>query len=49
MLKNRIRFGSSLDKKFFKKIQELSKNSRIPVSKLLDEAVELLLIKHNDK
>lgn len=46
-LKNRIRFSTSLSKDLAEKLDCLSKQSRIPKSKLLDEAVELLLDKHN--
>ena len=46
-LKNRIRFSTSLDKKKKQKLENLSKSTRIPKSKLLDEAIELLLLKHN--
>lgn len=45
-LKNRIRFSTSLDKELSAKLEELSKNTRIPKSKLLDEAIELLIEKH---
>lgn len=46
-LKNRIRFSTSLDKELSQKLEALSKSTRIPKSKLLDEAIELLLFKHN--
>nr|WP_302660413.1 ribbon-helix-helix domain-containing protein [uncultured Clostridium sp.] len=46
-LKNRIRFSTSLDKELSQKLENLSKSTRIPKSKLLDEAIELLLLKHN--
>lgn len=45
-LKNRIRFSTSLDKGLSQKLEDLSKSTRIPKSKLLDEAIELLLLKH---
>lgn len=45
-LKNRIRFSTSLDKELSIKLEELSKSTRIPKSKLLDEAIELLLKNH---
>ncbi|MGH4139245.1 ribbon-helix-helix domain-containing protein [Clostridium sp.] len=47
MLVNRVRFGSSMDKKLDKKLRKLSEKSRITISKLLDEAIEDLLIKHS--
>lgn len=46
-LKNRIRFSTSLNKELSQKLEDLSKSTRIPKSKLLDEAIELLLHKHN--
>ena len=39
-LVNRIRFGSSLDRKLWEKFEQLSKETRIDKSKLLDEAGE---------
>ena len=42
-LKNRVPLGSAVDKKLAEKLKELSKESKIPISKLLDEAIELLL------
>ena len=47
MLVNRVRFGSSMDKKLDKKLRKLAEKSRITISKLLDEAIEDLLIKHS--
>ncbi|MEF9992430.1 MAG: ribbon-helix-helix domain-containing protein [Romboutsia sp.] len=49
MLKNRTKIGSAVDKELYTKLQELSKITRIPISKLLDEAIENLLSKHNQK
>ena len=45
-LKNRTRFTSSLDNKLVRPFNELSKDTRIPKSRLLDEAIEDLLKKH---
>jgi predicted transcriptional regulator len=45
-LKNRTRFTSSLDNKWVQPFNELAKNTRIPKSRLLDEAIEDLLKKH---
>lgn len=47
MLTNRVRFGSSLDKKLDEKLRKLAKKTRIPISRLLDEAIEDLLKKHS--
>ena len=46
MLKNRTRIGSAIDTELYNKLKELSEQTRIPISKLLDEALELLLAKH---
>jgi metal-responsive CopG/Arc/MetJ family transcriptional regulator len=45
-LKYRKRFTSSLDNKLVQPFNELAKDSRIPKSRLLDEAIEDLLKKH---
>jgi hypothetical protein len=45
-MEKRIRVGSSVDPAIWTKIQQLSKTTRIPVSKLLDEAMEDLLAKY---
>ena len=45
-LKNRHAFSNSLDNKLWEKITEINKNTGIPLSKLLDKAVELLLKEH---
>lgn len=42
-LVNRKSLSSSLDKELYKKLQELSGKTDIPMSKLLDRAVRLLL------
>ena len=46
-LKTRIRFASSLNTELSKALTDLSIITRIPKSRLLDEAIELLLEKHN--
>ena len=48
MLKNRERIGSAIDKELLKKLREYSKESNIPLSKLLDEAIEDLLKKRGN-
>lgn len=48
-LKTRIRFSTSLDKDLAKRLEDLSLNTRIPKSKLVDEAIEMLLDKHENK
>ncbi len=49
MLKNRERIGSAIDKELLRRLREYSKESKIPLSKLLDEAIEDLLIKRGMK
>ena len=49
MLKNRERIGSAIDKELLNKLREYSKETKIPISKLLDEAIEDLLIKRKDR
>lgn len=46
-LKNRIPFSNAIDKTLYEKFDLLAQETRIPKSKLLDEAIELLLKKHN--
>ena len=46
MLKNRTKIGSAIDTKLYNKLKELSEKTRIPISKLLDEALSDLLEKH---
>lgn len=48
-LKTRIRFSTSLDKDLAKRLEDLSIATRIPKSKLVDEAIEMLLDKHENK
>lgn len=45
-LKYRTRFTSSLKNELVPLFDELAKQTRIPKSRLLDEAIEDLLIKH---
>jgi metal-responsive CopG/Arc/MetJ family transcriptional regulator len=45
-LKNRKRFTNTLDNKLKEQFDELSKETRIPKSRLLDEAIEDLLKKY---
>ena len=48
LMKKRIRVGSSVDPDLWESIQQLSKETRIPISKLLDEAIADLLVKHGE-
>lgn len=47
-LKNRVRIGSAIDKKLYEEIKMVSKKTRIPISKLLDEAIEDLVKKYKN-
>lgn len=47
MLVHRIRISNSIDKKLYNELKKLSDDTRIPMSKLLDEAIEDLLKKHS--
>lgn len=44
-LKNRVIPNSAVDKELYDKLREYSKESKVPISRLLDEAIEDLLIK----
>jgi predicted DNA-binding protein len=46
-LTNRAQFSSTLDTKLKKQLKQLSDETKVPISKLLDEAVELLLEKRS--
>lgn len=43
MLKNRERIGSAIDKELLKQLREYSNNTKIPISKLLDMAIDNFL------
>ena len=43
----RTKWSVTSDYEIYNKIKQLSVITRIPVSKLLDEAIEDLLVKHN--
>lgn len=45
-LKNRIRYSSSFDIELLEGIKKLSKETDIPVSKLLDQGMRLILEKY---
>ncbi len=45
-LKNRTKISTTLQNDLHEKIGQLSEETRIPQSRLFDEAVELLLEKH---
>lgn len=45
-LKKRGRFPSTIDNEYLEKLRELSDRTHIPISKLMDMALELLFEKH---
>ena len=42
-LKNRTPIGSAIDKKLYEELKQYSKDTGVPMSKLLDRAISLLL------
>lgn len=42
-LKNRVRISNAVDKKLFQKLKELSDQTKIPMSRLLDRGIELVI------
>ena len=46
-LKNRIRFSTTLDKDVERKLKEYSKQSMIPISKLVDTAIARFIESQN--
>lgn len=42
-LKNRVAIGSAIDKTLYEKLKQHSEETHIPMSKLLDEAIKMLL------
>jgi hypothetical protein len=48
-LKNRIQISNSVDKVIWANFQKLSEQTRIPIARLLDEAMEDLLKKYQSK
>ena len=42
-LKNRTPISNAVDTKLYEQLQQLSKDTMIPISKLLDRAIELVL------
>ena len=46
-LKSRERYTNSIDIELLKKFKELSNRTKIPQSRLLDEAIELILKKYS--
>lgn len=48
-LKNRERYTASFDSELLAALKKLSKETMIPLSKLLDKSIELLLKEYNKK
>lgn len=42
-LTNRIRISNAVDKELYAQLKQISEKNMIPVSKLLDKAIELLV------
>ena len=42
-LKNRTPIGSAIDKNLYEKLKNYSKETSIPISKLLDKAIKMFL------
>ncbi len=49
MLVHREKISNSIKKELYVGLKRLSKETRIPISRLLDEAIEDLLKKHSAK
>lgn len=48
-LKNRIQFTNTLEKELFSKLKEISLETMIPFSRLLDKGVEKVIEEYEDK
>lgn len=48
-LKTRERYSASFDKELLAALKDLSKETMIPLSKLLDKSIELLLKEYDKK
>lgn len=44
--RRRIQWSTSSDRELYEQLKALSEQTRIPATKLLDEAIEDLLLKH---
>ena len=44
-LKNRTRISNAVDSNLYEQLKQLSSETKVPMSKLLDEAIELLIQK----
>lgn len=48
-LKNRTRISNAVDSELYNKLIELSKETMIPISKLLDKAITLVIAEYEIK
>lgn len=48
-LVNRVKISNAIDKNLYEKLTNLSKETMIPISKLLDKAIVLLLDEYSKK
>lgn len=48
-LKTRARFPSTIDKQYLTTLRALSKQTRVPMSSLMDEALELLFKRYHQQ
>lgn len=46
-LKNRIPISNAVDTNLYEQLQKLSKDTMVPISKLLDKAIELVLVEYS--
>ena len=45
-LTNRVRISNAVDKELYKQLKQISDETMIPISKLLDQAIKLLIEEH---
>ena len=48
-LKNRVAFSAAVKIELMEKLRELSQTTRIPLNRLLDEAIDDLIKKHSKR
>lgn len=48
-LKNRTPISNAVDKKLFERLKKMSEETMIPMSKLLDRGIELVLNEYKNK
>jgi len=48
-LKNRTRISNAVDTELYNKLMELSKKTMIPISKLLDKAISLVISEYTKR